>query len=152
MRLFLPQLEGQQSHVLRSSTRRTLQIWFQLLQCSISRPVGCVARLRFPLIHLHSTLHRVLLCSSLIAETAVYGVPLISRVVVFVQGMLLARFALCVTCGLYALHVVCILDFISSRTPQEDADRLLDHLTSMAQRMTQQRRSKRPAKKRKFRR
>ena len=118
----------------------------------MSRPVGCVARLRSPLTHLHSTLDRVLSCSSFIAGSAVYGVALISRVVMFGQGMPLARFALCLTCVVYALHVVCILDFISSLTPQEDADRLLDHLTSMAQKMAQKRRSKRPAKKKRFRR
>ena len=56
----------------------------------------------------------VLSSSSFIAETADYGVPLSSRVVMFGQGMLLARFALCLTSGLYALHVVCILDIMSS--------------------------------------
>ena len=48
------------------------------------------------------------------AETADYGVPLSSRVVIFGQGMLLAWFALCFTSGLYALHVMCILDIMSS--------------------------------------
>ena len=56
----------------------------------------------------------VLSSSLFIAETADYGVPLSSRVVMFGQGMPLARFALCLTCGVYALHVVCILHIMSS--------------------------------------
>ena len=87
---------------------------FWHLQCSWSRPVSCVARLWSPFIRLHSTMDSVLYSSSFIAETADYGVPLSSRVVVFGQGMLLAWFALCFTSGLYALHVVCILDIMSS--------------------------------------
>ena len=70
----------------------------------------------------------MLSCSSFIAETAVYGVPLSSRVVMFGQGMLLARFALCLICGLYALHVVCILDIMSSL----DFLFLFDEITEVA--------------------